>query len=133
MQYGTFSQSTGEFRDPAGTSVGFGYSGNGEGLCNPAWQYTTNIGPIPHGFYAIGAPFTHPICGPFTMRLSPIMGTNLRGRDGFMCHGGLATDEIDGTTISPASPDKSASDGCVIAVRSVRELIDTWGILQVIP
>lgn len=105
-----------------GTMVIGGYSGIGAGKNNPTMQATPNVGPIPRGEYRIGAPFTHPHSGAYTMRLTPINGTITFGRDGFMIHGD-----------SVAHPGQ-ASNGCVIERMAVRSQIWSSGdhILKVV-
>ena len=95
-----------------GEVVGVGYSGIADGLDNPAEQNIADIGPIPVGTYDIGPAFTHPQCGPVAMRLTPQVGTNTFGRDGFLIHG-------DNTDMN-----HTASHGCVILPRIVRAAID---------
>ncbi|PLZ00607.1 DUF2778 domain-containing protein [Burkholderia sp. WAC0059] len=105
-----------------GVYVDSGYSGHGIGRDNPTMQSVPNIGPIPRGTYRIGAPFTHPHAGEYSMRLTPVNGTNTFGRDGFMIHG----DSI--------KHPGQASNGCVIEVPLTRHKIWSSGdhILEVI-
>jgi hypothetical protein len=67
--------------------IGVGWAGCGKGKNNPAMQATPSVGPLPRGRYSIGAPFTHPHVGPYAMRLTPLPGTEMFGRDGFLIHG----------------------------------------------
>jgi hypothetical protein len=106
-----YSQSTGKLINPAGSCVGYGYSGHGVGLDNPAQQAVADVGPIPAGQYEIGSFFDDPEKGPIVARLTPLPGTDTHGRDGFMIHG-------DNEAI-----DHSASHGCVILPRVVREQV----------
>ena len=69
------------------SSVGFGYSGLGEGKNNPRMIQVVGVGPIPPGNYTIGPAFTSPQSGPITMRLTPEEGTEVYGRSGFEMHG----------------------------------------------
>ena len=109
----TYNQRTGRLtRD--GRDYGRGYSGHGPGRDNPAMEHMRNIGPIPRGTYTIGAPFHHAHAGN-AMRLSPNPGTYTYGRSGLMIHG----DSI-------ARPG-TASEGCVILDRSMREQIWSSG------
>ncbi len=72
-------------------------------------EATHNIGPIPVGDYRIGPLFDDlGGKGPRVMRLTPI-GANPHGRDGFMIHGDNVT--------------HTASEGCIILPRAVRETI----------
>ena len=91
--------------------VGTGYAGFGEGVNNPSDQSVPDVGPIPQGFYTIGAAFTHPQAGPLAMRLEPEPGTNVFGRDGFLMHG------------DTASMDHTASHGCIIMDHTTRATV----------
>lgn len=108
----TYSQTTGALMDDLGAFVATGYSGIGPGLDAPDEQEVPNVGPIPQGSYDIGPAFLHPQCGPVAMRLTPQVGTDTFGRDGFLIHG------------DTASQDHTASHGCVILDRPVRTTID---------
>ena len=106
-----YEQSTGKLFDPTGDWIATGYSGHGADINKPAAEAVAGMGPIPHGFYSIGAAFTHPKCGPVAMRLTPSAGTDMHGRDGFLIHGD-----------SVANPG-TASEGCPIMPRSNRTKI----------
>ena len=106
-----YTQSTGVLTDPNGEYAGTGYAGHGEGLDNPAEQGEANIGPVPEGKYTIGSAFIHPKCGPISMRLSPFSENEMFGRGGFLIHG------------DTASMNHTASDGCIILGRPIREAI----------
>lgn len=97
--------------------IGNGYSGREAGLNNPAMQGVQDVGPIPVGTWSIGPAFTHALAGPVTMRLMPVAGTNTLGRDGFMIHGDTAVHAANPT------PDNSASHGCVVLARNLRDQI----------
>lgn len=96
-----------------GTEVllGFGYSGNGDGLNNPAKESEPNVGPIPAGKWFVGAPYDSQRVGPFALRLRPHQETETFGRADFLIHG----DNRKG--------DKSASQGCIVLSRSMRVAI----------
>ncbi|MGF6812038.1 hypothetical protein OKW30_007230 [Paraburkholderia sp. Clong3] len=79
-----------------------GYAGKGVHKNKHGSQYVRDLGPIPVGLYEITAPFPHPKTGPFSMRLNPVAGTSLGGRDGFMIHGDSKTDP------------GNASNGCIV-------------------
>lgn len=113
----TFRQSTGEFAQDSRYLV-TGYSGFGEGKGNPAFQQVANIGPIPQGVYAIGSARDTTTHGPVVMPLTPEAGTNTFGRSGFLIHG---------DSIAHAG---SASHGCIILPRPIRELIAASGDTQ---
>lgn len=95
--------------------VGTGYSGYGEGRDNPDFQRVKEMGPIPEGLWRIGDPFDSPTHGPFAMPLVPQHGTDTFGRSGFLIHG------------DNAHYPGSASLGCVILPRALREVIWTSG------
>lgn len=99
------------YRD--GKRVAVGYSGRGEGRNNPALQHVRATGPIPAGRYRIAKPRTSSQTGPFVLDLTPI-GHDALGRSAFQIHGDNAT----GT----------ASSGCIILPRAVRESIAASGL-----
>ena len=105
-----YVQSTGQLtRD--GQSKAFGYSGAGEGKNDPAAQDQHNVGPIPQGIYTIGAPSDTKTHGPYVLHLTPDPENEMFGRSGFLIHGDSVVDP--GT----------ASEGCIIFPRTVREAI----------
>src|SRR5277367_6929293 len=110
----TYSQSTGILARN-GVTVGEGYSGHGAGRNNPAMQAVPDVGPIPQGQYSIGPPFDTPPSahGPHVMRLTPVAGNNMFGRDGFLMHGD--------------NPEHDASEGCIIMPPSVRGAVSASG------
>ena len=106
-----YSQSTGALTRN-GTLVDVGYSGCDDGLNNPADQAIPDEGPIPVGTYDISPAFTHPVCGPVSMRLDPQVGTDTLGRSGFLIHG------------DNQAMNHTASHGCVILPKGTRMAID---------
>ena len=124
--------STGELFDTNGSPVGTGYSGNGEGLNNPAACDQHNVGPIPPGTYSVGKPITSPHMGPCAIPLAANPCNTMHGRSGFYCHGGLVSDTFNDGAEAPASPQQSASDGCIIMPHSVRTIVATWTVLEVV-
>lgn len=94
--------------------IATGYSGFGEGKLNPAMEQIHDVGPIPRGFWDIGAPEcvteTGPH-GPFVLPLTPKDGTVTHGRSGFLVHG---------DSIAHAG---TASHGCIVVNRHAREEI----------
>ncbi len=102
-----YAQTTG-LLDQDGAPVGMGYSGHAEGRNNPAMQAIHNVGPIPQGLYAIGPAFDTDTHGPHVMALTPV-GHDALGRSGFLMHG----DNIR----------HDASQGCIIMLRTVRDLV----------
>lgn len=91
------------------------YSGHGKGLNNPDMETVVGIGPIPRGNYTIG-PWEefHTHLGPCVAPLIPDKDT-AHGRSGFFIHG------------DNANMDHTASDGCVIAGRPLREAMRASG------
>lgn len=106
----TYKQSTGALSDENGV-IGLGYSGNGNGLNNPAMEDVHNVGPIPRGLWSMVELITGPYKnkGPDVIRLEP-NGFDPHGRSGFLCHG------------DNAACDHSASEGCIIMARGVRNV-----------
>lgn len=94
-----------------GVVVSHGYAGRGRGKNNPALQNVPAVGPIPRGRWTIEAPYDSKNTGPFTLVLSPCLGTDCLGRSAFRIHG----DSIK----APGT----ASRGCIILPRKIRELI----------
>lgn len=94
-----------------GIIAGVGYSGHGSGLDNPAQDCRAGVGPIPAGVWQIGTFFDHPHLGPIVSHLAPTQGTDTFGRTGFFIHG----DNV--------KCNHSASHGCIILPRSLREKI----------
>ena len=105
----TYSQGTGALLDPSGRKVATGYSGKGQGKNNCDMQHVRGVGPIPQGLWVIGKPHDSKAVGPFAMRLVPVPGTETFNRTAFLIHG----DNRDGT----------ASEGCIILPRRIRNLI----------
>lgn len=103
----TFEQKTGSFSHD-GEFVAKGYAGHGVGVDNPDLENEVGVGPVPRGVYTIGPAFTHPQCGPVSMRLEPDAANEMFGRSGFLIHG----DSI-------AHPG-TASDGCIVLAHDVR-------------
>ena len=115
-----YSQSTGELTfvnndTEARTLVAEGYSGHGEGLNNPDMQDVPYVGPIPQGTYDIGPAYRHARLGPVTMNLDPLPETDTFDRDAFRIH----SDNSRG--------DQSASEGCIVLPRNVRDQISNSG------
>jgi hypothetical protein len=98
-----------------GEQAGEGYSGFADGKNNPEMQNVHDVGPIPVGTYQIGEPHDTTTHGPHVMALTPVAPTDTFGRDGFLIHG----DSI-------AAPG-TASHGCIIMPRNVRDAISTSG------
>lgn len=107
-----YSQKTGQLYSPAGSCVGDGYSGRGAGLNNSDQQNVADVGPIPQGEWSIGSFFDDPGGkGAMVAHLTPVAGTTTFGRSGFMIHG------------DNAALDHTASEGCIIMARGLREMV----------
>ena len=112
MSAWTYHSDTGLIESPIGFKMGEGYSGNGAGLNNPAMESAPMHGPIPRGAWTIGEFFDDPGGkGQVVAHLTPIEGTDTFGRSGFMIHG------------DNSALDHSASEGCIVAPRFIREQI----------
>lgn len=91
------------------------YAGHGAGVNNPALDLIPSVGPLPAGTYTIGQQQNN-ITGaglslPGSMRLTPEAGNWMHGRSGFLIHG------------DNSAGNRSASEGCIIQPRSIRDLI----------
>jgi hypothetical protein len=92
-----------------GDKIGMGYSGNGNGLDNPALESVHGIGPIPVGHWLITEWVdNYPTKGPVVAILAPVEH-GAHGRTGFLIHGD--NQEMNHT----------ASHGCIIAQRWIRQ------------
>jgi hypothetical protein len=100
-----------------GAVAGYGYSGHGEGVNNPALESVPNVGPIPAGRWTIGAAEDNSRLGPVAMPLTPVDTDATFGRGGFFIHG----DSVE------FAGQEEASHGCIILARDVRELIAASG------
>lgn len=107
----TYAQLTGRLRDLNLLLVGVGYSGKGPGKNNPAMQEVQFVGPIPCGFYTIGAPFESEKHGPYCLPLTPDKDNTMFGRSAFLIHGDAKFHLGE------------ASEGCIIQARDVRERV----------
>lgn len=109
--------STGELtRD--GVPLGAGYSGQPECKNDPSKCDAHDHGPIPPGLYTIGEPHDSQTHGPFVLPLTPHHDNEMYGRSGFLIHGD-----------SVAHPG-TASQGCIIMPRAVRETVHRLGDLE---
>jgi hypothetical protein len=102
---------SGRLYDDKGEHVGTGYSGKGDSKNNPAAQSLHNEGPIPVGLYTVGIPVNTIMHGPYVLPLTPDTHNLMWGRFGFLMHGD--------SLVVPGS----ASEGCVIMSRDVREKV----------
>ena len=113
-----YTQKTGEISEGP-TILGQGYSGNGPGLNNPDMEGTPDVGPIPRGLWQIAAWHdTYEDKGPCVAQLAPVAPFDALGRAGFLIHG------------DNAAMDQSASHGCIIASREIREALRASGDTQ---
>lgn len=102
--HATYDPATGAFAIWNGGNpvhVATGYSGNGDGLNNPALEHERAVGPLPQAVWRIGAPTKHQRLGPNAFPLTLAFGSAY-GRSGFFIHG----DNRKG--------DRSASSGCIV-------------------
>lgn len=112
----TWDQSAGELRHN-GELVARGYSGRGAGINNPAMEAVRSVGPIPRGRWRIRSPYNSPRVGPYVL---PVWATD----DG-------AFDDVHGRTRRSAfrihgdnrAGNRTASHGCIILPRAIRERI----------
>lgn len=104
-----YSQSTGRLM-LNGKLVEIGYSGHGEGLNNSECQAIPDVGPIPVGLYKLGPVRDSIRVGKLSIDLDPV-GHNACGRTALMIHG------------DNKKLDKSASHGCIILPRWVRQIL----------
>ena len=102
-----YSQSSGKLSHN-GSYMATGYSGAGTCKNVPNCEHKPNVGPIPRGAWRIGG--YDGSKGPLTIDLEPV-GHNAHGRTLFRIHG----DSI--------SNPGTASEGCIIMPRSVRQKI----------
>lgn len=120
-----YSQSSGDLyladEDDFKVLLARGYSGRGEDRDNPLSERKVAQGPIPRGVWKVRTPYDHPTLGPLAFPLTPfhvpsLVGPNGSGRAGFFIHG----DNRDGNF--------SASKGCIILPRNIREVIRSLSI-----
>jgi len=118
MTQWTYAQASGTMTYPDGHTIAQGYSGHGTGLNNPAAEAVQGVGPIPAGEWVIDpVPLAHTACGPLALALTPI-GFDAHGRGLFRIHG------------DNAAMNHTASDGCIILARPVRQAIIDSGVTR---
>jgi hypothetical protein len=109
-----------DFVSPSGQGyfVANGYSGNGAGLNNPAYNNVPNVGPIQRGYYQIGPQGMHVTSNGHaptdSMTLTPLFDVSPRA-GGHMIHGGNG------------KGNSSESNGCIIMGISARDAIGNSG------
>lgn len=106
-----YEQSTGHLSDKNGKVVATGYAGKGEHKNKPSDQNMVGVGPLPQGRYTLSPPRTSQKTGPYAMDLIPDASNEMYGRSAFQMHG----DSIK----APGT----ASSGCIIMPRNIRELV----------
>lgn len=77
-------------------------------------------GPIPKGRWRLGYRQHHPRLGPAAIPLDPEEGTATKGRSGFFIHG------------DNGRGDRSASSGCIILPKLVRDGLRVGATLEVV-
>jgi len=115
----TWDQSAGKLYHN-GQLVSTGYSGKARGKNNPAMQGERGFGPIPRGKWKIVSRYDSKNVGPYALTLHAVDGklddTHApTGRGAFRIHGDSAR--------APGT----ASQGCIILPRAIREKIWTSG------
>lgn len=109
-----YAQDSGLIVAKDNTAIVTGYAGRERGKNAPAQQTIRGLGPLPRGRYAltelIETTATH---GPYVIKLTPHPRNEMFGRGGFLIHGDSVT--------APGT----ASKGCIILARAVRERIWT--------
>ena len=113
-----FVTSTGKFYAKDMDLLAIGYSGGDcgavpEAVNNPAFQAEANVGPLPTGYYSIGAPQDTVTHGPYALPLIPNSLNQMFGRSGFLIHGD--------SVVKPGQ--RAASEGCIILPKLVRQQI----------
>lgn len=108
-----FDRKAGTLYDYPTGKVWFGiWSGHGDAANDPTREREKGIGPLPAGLYRYGQPRDGGHLGPFVLDLTQIAGASF-DRSLFRVHGDTAGDIA-----------HTASDGCIIAPRNVREWLD---------
>lgn len=92
-----------------------GYSGFPPHTNKPESEQIKGLGVIPKGRYHIGNPYDSPNVGPFALPLEAYPETATFGRGDFRIHGD--------SRVNPGS----ASHGCIILTRQIREAIAKSG------
>lgn len=118
----TFKISTGAILAADGSLLGTGYAGNGDAINDPTQCDQKMHGPLPVGLYAMGDPEDRQHTGPFSIPLTPDPSNEMHGRGSFYVHGGLASEPCDSPSMTPGGS-RTASDGCIVTAREVREKI----------
>jgi hypothetical protein len=116
----TWDQSKGELsRD--GKFVSRGYSGKGRGKNNPTLQGVVGVGPVPRGLWKITERYDSRNVGPYTLRIEAV---DAKFGDDKHAETGRGAFRIHGDSIRAPG---TASRGCIILPRAIRERIWTSG------
>jgi RHS repeat-associated protein len=93
------------------------YAGKGKSKNNPKDECAKDRGPLPRGWYDIGAGYNHPGLGNPTFNLNPQSGTNMCTplRDNMRIHA------------DSSSHPGQASDGCIVCKKSTRDQLRRGG------
>lgn len=114
---------SGKLFDPDGKLIAIGYSGgdcgdNPGAVNNPEYVRFADVGPIPPGTYTIspivdkdGNAVDYENKKAPVLRLLPAVSNQMYGRAGLLIHG------------DNASMNRSASEGCIIVSRDIREAV----------
>ena len=94
-----------------GAKIARGYSGHPPHTNVPGDEAKKDLGPIPRGYWSIGAPYDSALLGKFVLTLAPKPETDTFGRDAFRIHG------------DSKSQPGYASHGCIILDRSTRQVV----------
>lgn len=107
---------SGKLYNDAGELIAIGYAGGDKGAVpdavnNPAFEASEGVGPLPSGTYTINPPRDGGHLGPYVLDLTPDASNVMYGRSLFRIHG------------DNPKMNKSASDGCIILPRTIRQEI----------
>lgn len=97
--------------EDGGAFIGRGYSGKGSAINSPDFEKVIATGPLPRGMWTIRPAIRHGRLGPVCLPLAPF-GHDAHGRSGFYIHGDNKNQNF------------TASSGCIIANRHLREFIE---------
>jgi Tlde1 domain len=102
---------TGRMYSDKGDLIGVGYSGTSQYKNDPLATHLKDLGPCPVGIYRMQEPVDTKTHGPFVLWLEPASSNEMFGRSSFGIHGD--------SVVNPGS----ASEGCIIQSRGVREIM----------
>ena len=106
-----FDRKLGTLFNDRGAVIATGiWAGHGDARNDPSREREKMIGPLPAGMYTMRDPRDSDHLGSYVIDLEPHPGNQMYGRGLFRIHG-------DNKTPDP----NDASNGCIIAPRSVRE------------